>query len=126
MLGMAGPWQTESPTSLSFRLRKQWLESQRAAGEPEEQGSAKNDEADGEPFGFIDWLHSQPRHLSNVSILIDSECKNIQTLSACAGVHKDLVPLSAPQAQRSLTFFYIKIFRAVGDVAEALCSFNDP
>src|SRR5262249_18744791 len=53
--------------------------------------------------GFIEWLHSQPRHLSNVSILIDSECKNIQTLSACAGVHRDLVPLSAPQAQRSLT-----------------------
>src|SRR5262245_4406530 len=105
MLGMAGLWQTESPTSLSFRLRKQWLESQRAAGEPEAQGSAKNDEADGEPFGFIDWLHSLPRHLSNVSILIDTECKNIQTLSACAGVHKDLVPLSAPQAQRSLTFF---------------------
>ncbi|KAF5407014.1 MAG: hypothetical protein Udaeo2_28880 [Candidatus Udaeobacter sp.] len=45
--------------------------------------------------GFIDGLDSQPGHLSNVPILIDSECKNIQTLSACTGVHKNLVPLSA-------------------------------
>ena len=46
--------------------------------------------------GFIVWLDSQPRHLSDVPVLIDSECKKIQTLSACAGVHKNLVSLSAP------------------------------
>jgi hypothetical protein len=55
--------------------------------------------------GFIDWLDYQPGDLSNVPILIDSKCKNIHTLSACAGVHENLVPLSAPQAQRSPTFF---------------------
>ena len=55
--------------------------------------------------GFIDWLDYQPGDLSNVPILIHSKCKNIHTLSACAGVHENLVPLSAPQAQRSPTFF---------------------
>src|SRR5215475_1449818 len=36
-----GPWQMKSPTSLSFRLRKQWLESQRAAGNRTSKGQRK-------------------------------------------------------------------------------------
>jgi len=51
------------------------------------------------------WLDSQPWHLSDVPILIDPECKKIETLSACAGVHKNLVPLPASQSKRSLTLF---------------------
>src|SRR6516162_3370766 len=58
-----------------------------------------------EDRGFIDWLDYQPGNLSNVPILIHSKCKSIHSLSACSGVHKNLVPLSAPQARRSLTFF---------------------
>ena len=54
---------------------------------------------------ICDWLDYQPGDLSNVPILIDSKCKSIHSLSACAGVHENLVPLSAPQAQRSPTFF---------------------
>jgi hypothetical protein len=44
--------------------------------------------------GFSDWLEAEPRHLFDVPILIDSECKKIHTLAACAGVHEDLVPLA--------------------------------
>jgi len=53
----------------------------------------------------IDWLDHQPGNLSNVPILIHSKCKDIHSLSACTGVHKNLVPLSTPQARRSPTFF---------------------
>jgi len=41
------------------------------------------------------WLESEPWHLYDIPILIDSECKNIHTLAACAGVHENFVPLAA-------------------------------
>ena len=46
------------------------------------------------------WLDSPIRHLCDLPILIDSEFKKIQTLTACAGVHKHLISVTTLQWKR--------------------------